>query len=72
MDVSTCIRIKLDELGLTPSELAKRAGVSRQYVNSLLNGDTRHFRLDKAWRISHALGMTADDLADVLYGGDAR
>jgi transcriptional regulator with XRE-family HTH domain len=70
MDVSTCIRMKLDELGLAPAQLAKKAGVSRQYVNSLLNGDTKHFRLDKAWRIAHALGMTADELADALYGGD--
>lgn len=67
MDVSTYLRAKLDELGWTPSQLARRAGVSRQYVNSLLNGSTTALRLDKAMAIAHALGTTTDAMAAALY-----
>lgn len=70
MDVSTYLRARLDERGWTPSELAHRAGVSRQYVNGLLNGSTCAIRLDKAAQIAHALGVTTDDMAAALYGDE--
>ena len=71
MDVSTYLRTQLDEHGWTPSKLARRAGVSRQYVNGLLNGSTGAIRLDKAAAIAHALGVTADEMAEALYGADS-
>lgn len=70
MDVSTYLRGLLEERGWTPSELAHRAGVSRQYVNGLINGDRASMRLDKATAIAHALGITLDDMADALYGAN--
>ena len=68
MDVSTYLRGLLEDRGWDPSELARRAGVSRQYVNSLINGDRASMRLDKAKAIARALGVTLDDMADALYG----
>lgn len=70
MDVSTYLRGLLEERGWTPSELAHRAGVSRQYVNGLINGDRASMRLDKATAIARALGITLDDMAAALYGSD--
>ena len=71
MNVSTYLRTHLDEHGWTPSELARNAGVSRQYVNGLLNGSTAAIRLDKAAAIAHALGITVDEMAEALYGPDS-
>lgn len=71
MDVSTYLRTHLDEHGWTPSELARRANVSRQYVNGLLNGSTVAIRLDKATAIAHAHGVTVDEMAMTLYGADS-
>lgn len=71
MDVSTYLRTQLDEHGWTPSKLARSAGVSRQYVNGLLNGSTATIRLDKAAAIAHALGITVDEMAEALYGADS-
>ena len=70
MDVSTYLRGLLEDRGWAPSELARRAGVSRQYVNGLLNGSTTAIRLDKAAAIAHALGTTTDAMADALYGDE--
>lgn len=70
MDVSTYLRGLLEERGWTPSELAHRAGVSRQYVNCLINGDGASMRLDKATALARALGITLDDMAAALYGAN--
>ena len=71
MDVSIYLRRELESRGWDPSELARRAGVTRQYVNGLLNGSTTSFRLDKARMIARALGVSMDDMAEELYGLDS-
>ena len=47
---------RLEELGITQSELARRLGVTRAYVTNFLRGNV-NFTFDTAVRISTALGM---------------
>ena len=47
---------RLEELGITQSEFARRLGVTRAYVTNFLRGDV-NFTFDTAVRISTALGM---------------
>ena len=68
MNISTYLRAQLTDHGWTPSELARQAGVSRQYVNSLINGTTTALRLDKAALLARALDVTTDDMVAAIYG----
>ena len=47
---------RLEELGITQSEFARRLGVTRAYVTNFLRGNV-NFTFDTAVRISTALGM---------------
>ncbi|MFP4145313.1 MAG: helix-turn-helix transcriptional regulator [Phycisphaeraceae bacterium] len=48
------IRTRIDELGLTQAELARRAGMSRQYLCDVLAG-RRGLTLDAAHRLARQL-----------------
>ena len=50
------------ELGISGSELAKRAGLSRSYVSYLETGRFKDIGLDKFARIAMALEVSADQL----------
>lgn len=67
MTIAEVLREYMDDHILTPAEMARRCGVSRQYLNGLLNGSTQTVRLDKALGIAEAMGMTVDSLARILY-----
>ena len=50
------------ELGISGSELARRAGLSRSYVSYLETGRFKDVGLDKFARIAMALEVSADQL----------
>lgn len=58
------IRRFREEQGLSPSELAARAGVSKSYLSELENGDgtARGPSADVLYRIAKALGVAMSDL----------
>ena len=68
MTISEVLRDFMASHDLPPAEMARRCGVSRQYLNGLINGKTQTMRLDKAVGIAAALGMSIDELAQTLYG----
>lgn len=68
MTVAEVLRAHMDKNGIAPAEFARRCGVSRQYLNGLLNGSTQVMRLDKAVGIARAMGVSLDELARTLYG----
>ena len=55
-DFTERICCRLEELGITQSELARRLGVTRAYVTNFLCGDV-NFTFDTAVKISTALEM---------------
>ena len=54
--VSERMRQLMDESGLTQAELARRMGVTRQYVSKLLRDDECNLTLRQIARIALALG----------------
>ena len=51
------ILIRMRELGLSQSALAKRMNVSRAYVSKVLRGEEVNFTFASALRFAHALQM---------------
>jgi transcriptional regulator with XRE-family HTH domain len=81
-DWQTRLAEAMDARGLSGGELARRAGFTSQYVNSLRAGDRgARLPLDTARKIAHALGVSVDwltkgdgpreRLSDVFVVGDA-
>lgn len=54
----------LDELGVSQSELARRMGVGRQTVNTIINDRKNRPLLDTALKVSQALGIPLQDMVD--------
>lgn len=61
-DIAPIIRARRGELGITQSELAKKAGVTRAAMCRYESGE-RIPTLDTAVRLSRALGINLDQLA---------
>jgi transcriptional regulator with XRE-family HTH domain len=78
------IRARHDELGLTERELIERTGLSRSYIQLLLNnrgtGKDRLTQehgpvnptLDVIWRLADALGLDPGYLLDSSRGVETR
>jgi transcriptional regulator with XRE-family HTH domain len=49
-------------LGITQSELARRAGIRQGVLSYIENGRTKHPRIDTLAAIANALGVTVDEL----------
>ena len=47
---------RMRELGLIPSDLARKLGISEKYLRHILRGNTRHVNLRTATRVAKALG----------------
>lgn len=56
------IRSRRERIGLTQSEAAERAGVSRQRWNDVESGRKKNIELDTLDAIAKALGCKAKDL----------
>lgn len=56
---------QLEVAGLTMTELSRRTGVDLSYISRIWSGD-RMPGLDTTIRLAEALGMTLQELADVL------
>ena len=50
------------KLGITQSELARRAGIRQGVLSYIENGRTKHPRIDTLAAIANALGVTVDEL----------
>lgn len=50
------------KLGLSQSELARRAGIRQGVLSYIENGRTKHPRVDTLAAIAAALGVTIEDL----------
>ena len=56
----------LKKLGITQSELARRMGTGRQTLNSIIKGNRRGPRLDTAIAIADALGVSLQEMIDMM------
>ena len=62
------LKQKLIEKHITQSELAKRTGISRQYISQLCN-EKRKFanvKVDKIYNIATALDINLDELVNEM------
>lgn len=62
------VRDQLDATGVTPGEVAKRAGLSRETVRPILNAVAGNYRPATLAKVSLALGWTGASIQRVLDG----
>lgn len=73
MEYKDVLAYYLEERGITAAELSRRIGSPRSTVNELLKGRAKEPTLGKAKAIADALGVTLQEMADMMYekdGGD--
>lgn len=70
MDFAHAVRHLFIKSGLTQAELCRRGGFSRAYVSMLLSGKVDTPKWDRACEIVDALGVTLQDLRDLMEGED--
>ena len=56
------------KLGITQTELARRAGIRQGVLSYIENGRTKHPRIDTLAAIANALGVTIEDLIEKKAG----
>lgn len=56
------------KLGLTQTELARRAGIKQGVLSYIENGRTKHPRVDTLAAIAAALGVSIEDLMEKKAG----
>lgn len=56
----------LDQLGVSQSELARRMGISRSTINSIIKNDNRSPTLATAISIADALGVPIQDMVEKM------
>ncbi|MCI5550276.1 MAG: helix-turn-helix domain-containing protein [Clostridiales bacterium] len=64
MELADVLSTRRKELGMTIDELVSRSGIPKGTLNKILNGVTRDPQLETVKTISHALGLTLDDIDD--------
>lgn len=65
------VQMKLDELGMSSAELARRANVYPAYLSRLKHGYVKDPTWNYAVRIIAALGMTPTEFNDLLESDNA-
>lgn len=58
----------LDERGMTAGDLARKMGINRGSIYSLMDGRAKEPTLTRAKEIADALGVTLQDFADRMDG----
>jgi DNA-binding XRE family transcriptional regulator len=61
------VKIIRQQVGLTQTEVARRAGLDRAYLSQIEAGK-RHLSLYLAYRIAQTLGVSLDSLIDLPRG----
>lgn len=61
-DLGSRLRSIREEQGLSMSEVARRAGISKAYLSQLENGDSQHPSYEVLGRLATALAKTVPDL----------
>lgn len=60
--LATRIQKRMDELGMTQADLARKTGLTTANVAYIVNGKTKDPRLSSVVVIAKALGMSLDEL----------
>lgn len=68
MTFGEVVLLYLKELGITQTELAKRAGYNKQTINALIKERDRSPTLNTAVDIANALGVSLQEMVDRMEG----
>lgn len=68
MTFGEVVQLYLKELGITQTELAKRAGYNKQTINALIKERDRSPTLNTAADIANALGVSLQEMVDRMEG----
>ncbi len=67
MTYGTALRVLLAKSGMSMAELARRSGISRQYLSMLASGKIDEPSLSKAYAIADGLGVSVQDFLDLMH-----
>lgn len=67
MTYGMALRVLLAKSGISMAELARRSGISRQYLSMLANGKVTDPSLSKAHAIADGLDLSVQDFLDLMY-----
>ena len=62
MNIKAQLKLHLDERGMTPAELARKSGVSKQVLSSWLGG-TKPKNIEQLKKVADSLNISIDHLA---------
>lgn len=68
MEYGEVLSYYLEKLEMKPAELARRIGSPRSTVDAWLKGRAREPKLSTAKEIADALGVTLEEMANMMYG----
>lgn len=67
MEYGKVLAYFLDKQGMTPAELARRIGSPRSTISALLSCRAKEPTLGKAKAIADALGVSLEEMADMVF-----
>ena len=70
MEYGEVLRCYLEELDVSPAELARRIGSPRSTISALINGRAKEPTLGTAKAIADALGVPLQEMVERIYGKD--
>ncbi len=60
----------MNERGISQAELARRSGMSKQSITELVKGRSKEPTFSKAKALADALGVTLEEMANMVFDGD--
>ena len=67
MSFKDAMDTRMAEINLKAIDLARRSGVSRQYISMIESGGIREPSFEMGRKIAKGLGLTMDELAAMAY-----
>jgi len=64
MTFGKVVDLYLKERGMSQAELARHAGIGKQTLSDLITGANNNPRLDTAFAIANALGVSLQEMVD--------
>lgn len=58
--------VLLDQVNMTQADLSHRSGLSSSYISQLLSGKVRDTSFEKSCIIADAMGVTLEQIRDVM------
>ncbi|MCE3234012.1 MAG: hypothetical protein K0Q50_192 [Vampirovibrio sp.] len=70
IDFGKAVEARLNEIGLTPAEAAKRMGVSKNYVKRIINTNVKDIKASYLYKLARVLQWDPMQMHRAFHGKD--